>query len=457
MDRRGFLHAGLAGAAVLGAAAPSAKASETASEGLNLRDFGARGNGRQDDTAALRKALTAARNQKRPLFVPPGTYLARGDQLVLEGGGLLEGVPGQSRLRLKNGGRLLGLEGARGWVVRGLVFDGADKSSDSDGLVEVLQCQDVRFHDCSFEGTPKNGLHCWESQDIRVEGCKVEDVGDYGLFFLGCRDLQIVGNRVSDCGNNGIAVHRTEPGVVDALIAHNRVTDIHSQFGDGQNGNGINAYNADRVTISHNRMENCRYSAVRVNSCRDPLISGNQCFKCDEVAIFVEFAHSGAVVSDNLIDYAVQGISVTNLDEGGRLAIVSNNMVRNVFKHPDSSNPNPGYSYGISVEADTLVQGNLVEMGRDSDEPNFGILVGWGPYLRDVMVSHNQVRDADWGISVTLVAGAGRVKIADNMIINARRKALCGNRWEEKLGLPILNQKGRSRYPRIRVADNWIV
>ena len=42
--------------------------------GLNARDFGARGDGTSDDTAALQAAIDAALEQKRSLMVPAGNY-----------------------------------------------------------------------------------------------------------------------------------------------------------------------------------------------------------------------------------------------------------------------------------------------------------------------------------------------------------------------------------------------
>lgn len=42
---------------------------------VNVRDYGARGNGQDDDTQAIRSAIQANLNQHRTLFFPAGTYL----------------------------------------------------------------------------------------------------------------------------------------------------------------------------------------------------------------------------------------------------------------------------------------------------------------------------------------------------------------------------------------------
>ncbi len=129
------------------------------------------------------------------------------------------------------------------------------------------------------------------------------------------------------------------------------------------------------------------------------------------MAIFVEFAFEGAVVSGNMIEQAGMGISITNFNEGGRLAVCANNVVRDMFGA--RSNPNT-QAIGIAVEADTAVTGNVVENAKRA-----GIWLGWGKYLRDVSASGNIVRNCDIGISVSLVDGARNVLIANNLISGA--------------------------------------
>ncbi len=91
--------------------------------------------------------------------------------------------------------------------------------------------------------------------------------------------------------------------------------------------------------------------------------------------------------------------------------------------------PIPGTGgIGIVVEADSTVSGNVVE-----GAPSAGIRLGYGPYLRDVSVTGNVVRNAGIGIGVSLVEGAGSAVIADNLISGARDGAIVGLAWEKPL------------------------
>lgn len=74
---------------------------------------------------------------------------------------------------------------------------------------------------------------------------------------------------------------------------------------------------------------------------------------------------------------------------------------------------------GISIEADTVVSGNVIE-----NAPGFGISAGWASYLRDVSVTDNLIRNAHIGIGVSIDRSAGTALITDNLISGAKDGAI---------------------------------
>ena len=42
------------------------------------------------------------------------------------------------------------------------------------------------------------------------------------------------------------------------------------------------------------------------------------------------------MIANNLVDKAATGVSVTNFNEGGRLAVVQGNLIRNLFLRKDA-------------------------------------------------------------------------------------------------------------------------
>ena len=129
-------------------------------------------------------------------------------------------------------------------------------------------------------------------------------------------------------------------------------------------------FRAGSVLVSGNRIADCAFSAIRSNSGSNCQMIGNSCARLGEVALYAEFAFEGAVIANNLVDKAATGISVTNFNEGGRLAVVQGNLIRNLFIRKDAD----ARGIGIAVEADSVVSGNVIE-----GSPGFGIMIGWGP------------------------------------------------------------------------------
>ena len=132
-------------------------------------------------------------------------------------------------------------------------------------------------------------------------------------------------------------------------------------------------------------------------------IEGDSISNAREVAHYAEFAFEGAVIANNSVDLAAIGIAVTNFNDGGRLAVVQGNIIRNLLpRRPPGTDPGDAAGVGISVEADSAVSGNVIE-----NAPTAGMMLGWGHYLRDVAVTGNVVRKADIGIAVSVAPGEG--------------------------------------------------
>src|SRR5205807_2678722 len=140
-------------------------------------------------------------------------------------------------------------------------------------------------------------------------------------------------------------------------------------------------------------------------------VEGNSISDAREVAIYAEFGFEGALIANNSIEGSAIGILVTNFNEGGRLAVVQGNLIRNLLpRRPAGTDPADGGGIGISVEADTTVSGNVIE-----NAPTAGIMLGWGPHLRDVAVTGNVVRKVGIGIGASVAPGAGTALIANNV------------------------------------------
>jgi uncharacterized secreted repeat protein (TIGR03808 family) len=420
-QRREFLRIAGLGAGATALATTAAKAAPQYAANIGNETTGAlRAGTNEDNTPALQRAIDQAASSRQPLNLRAGTYRASG--LELPPGTQILGTAGATRIVANRPGPIVSSAHANDVVLYGLSFDGGGQTlPDGAGLVSLADGERVRVASCEFVGAAGFGL-ALDGIGGEVTGCTVLGAADAAIFSINARGLSIARNRVRRAGNNGIQVWRSSQGEDGTLVTDNSIEEIGNRSGGtGQNGNGINVFRAGGVTVRGNRIRDCVFSAIRGNGSSNIRIVENDCRELGEVALYAEFAFEGAIIANNTVDGAGHGVSVTNFNDGGRLAVVQGNIIRNVGPQARAQIENKDHGVGIYVEADTSVSGNVVEKAARA-----GIGAGWGRYLRDVTITGNVVRQSPVGVSVSVVTGAGAALIANNVISGASQGAIVG-------------------------------
>jgi uncharacterized secreted repeat protein (TIGR03808 family) len=394
---------------------------------LDPGDYGIAPNALDPAATAFSRMLADSAARNMPVFLPPGVY--RIADIDLPDNVRIAGVAGATKLVYTGEGKFLNAAGTKRLALTDLVIDGGNRwlNDDQPGLLTLRDVADLRIDNCEIRGASKFAI--WAERCTgRIADNDISGAAESAIYAVECSDFEIRSNRISDCGNGGILVHRWTKGHDGTIVSDNRIARIAAKGGGtGQNGNGINVFRADDVMISNNHMSDCAFTAVRSNAGSNVQIVNNHCLASGEMAIYSEFGFEGAIISGNLVDGAANGISATNFNEGGRLAIISGNIVRNL--HADAPYKEDGqyFGIGISAEADTVVSGNVVE-----NVPLWGLQLGWGPYLRNVNASGNVIRKAPIGCAVSVVEGAGTAMIRDNQFAGISQVAIAGFRWADK-------------------------
>lgn len=209
MDRRGFLWGGAATATAGLSSAGKAARAATADSRANpsVFDFGAKGDGITDDSAAFSKALQTAAAQGKIVFVPGFTY-AVGRPITFT-----------SRADV---GRPWGLE-CHGATLVSKITTGKD-------VMVLTSNNTVRYFrlsgglKISGSGSDGNGLHIVALSskvffyNAMIEGLSVEGVGKHGLLFEGnVFESTIANSYFQDCKENGATFAQSKGGVVSAI------------------------------------------------------------------------------------------------------------------------------------------------------------------------------------------------------------------------------------------------
>lgn len=441
LPRRSFL---------LGAAATLVVPAAARASVLDGQALGLRPGAREDQTRAFQRAVEAAAGARMPLHLAAGVY--RISEISLPPHTQILGVRGQTRLMFQSGTACLSAPRADGITLSGLVIDGGARPlPERRGLVVLANGRGVRVEDCELSGSSQNGL-VLDGIEGLAAGNTVTGSAKAGIVALDSRGLTLSRNTVRASANNGILVWRSEPGDDGTRVEGNRIEETGARDGgSGQNGNAINVFRADNVSISGNRIRGAAFSAVRANAAGNVSITGNNCSALGEVAIYVELGSEGAVVASNIVDGAALGIVATNFNHGGRLANIHGNIVRNlVSRRPVGTDPGDAAGIGISAEADAVIAANVVE-----GAPTAGIQIGWGQYLRDVSVTGNVVKGAPVGIAVSVAPGAGHALIANNLVQGARTGAVVGMEWHRPV-TGDLTREGVGRHAQLTVTGNQV-
>lgn len=231
---------------------------------LSVRDFGALGDGKTNDSRAMQKALDAAGEVRGSVFIPPGIYLCA--DLQMRPNTALLGVPtwdyrgpGGTVLRLANGASqcLLNIGKAPGATVDGIALDGARVGQGIHGI--FLDKPDYGKHEdafriercqvANFSGDGVNLFHAWcfsvrhsmlaynqgdglslrgwdgflsdnwfsgnrragfaarhENASVTFTANRVEWNGEENLLITGADGYQITGNFFDRAGTHGIAL-----------------------------------------------------------------------------------------------------------------------------------------------------------------------------------------------------------------------------------------------------------
>jgi uncharacterized secreted repeat protein (TIGR03808 family) len=432
-------------------AEPARAASLISTLGRDATQYGVKPNSPDDQTRALQRAIDEAARAHMPLALPPGVY--RTSMLHLAEGSQLIGVRGATRLVFTGGApSLLLSEGASHLGLTGLSLDGASiPLPPRRGLIHCLGGQDVRIIDCEIANAGGAGIW-FEQVSGDVSGNIITSIASTAIVSFDARGLIVSRNTILGTNDNGIEILRTAIGDDGSMVLDNRIENIKAgPGGSGQYGNAINAFRAGNVIVRGNRIRNCDYSAVRGNSASNIQISGNSVSDVREVALYSEFSFEGAVIANNTVDGAAFGVSVCNFNEGGRIAVVHGNIIRNLIpKRPIGTAPDDDDGSGIYVEADTAVSGNVIE-----NAPAYGIVAGWGKYLREVVISGNVIRTALAGIGVSVVPGAGTALVSNNMISGTPRGAVVGLDHIRPVTSD-LTEDGAQRYAQLTISSNAV-
>ena len=279
---------------------------------VNVKDFGAKGDGKTNDYAAMMSAFDYAITHYASKSIPVPVYFPEGEYGLLRGGMYVKMPYGSGNLTVKGAGAdkstivyLNEWDNGGSWVALRLQLE-QDPSSVEDYLHDIV-IEDLGVYDTDpvshawhpDKGDPgKEETHGFNIQHCvraTIRNCKVDSVGDEAIDMSHCIDSEMVDNlvinspgagsagggiSVGDGSNNVLIARNTSLGsigasnkvnwaiAVEALEEHIEDVIIEDNVIQGIHGYGLNigapAGTIANVLVQNNIITDCSYGSIRL-------------------------------------------------------------------------------------------------------------------------------------------------------------------------------------------------
>lgn len=354
---------------------------------LNVKSYGARGDGRTDDTAAIVKAVSAARQSTdHVLYFPDGRY-RYSHHIDLDGVHVEGAGPTRTFFEALNNTDsawvLIGnAPGLRNVSIRPVSLPTQRASTPESAGVHVSNATSFLVDRVQITGTASAGIIVRGSGGIasayaRISYCSVQKTLADGIHMtLGSHHIEVDSNQVSGVGDDMIAVvsYRSQP----AMTHHVRIT--NNVLTGNTWGRGISVVGGTDVTIAENTIS--RSSAAGI-------------YLASEAGYDTVGAWRVSVLSNVLEDCVVNASS-------GHGAIM-------IFgREPSSSGDNRS---GDLIAADNIIRG----AGRDG--------IWCGKYTVSTLLLRNRIENVT-GNGIRVGENAAQVTLVGNVVDGAGSSGL---------------------------------
>ncbi|WP_218103867.1 right-handed parallel beta-helix repeat-containing protein [Paenibacillus hemerocallicola] len=371
---------------------------------LNVKWFGAKGDGVTDDTASIRLAIDAGRGGS--VYFPEGTYIVSTDDSVTRAaflltadhsGTTLHGAGIGTVIKAVNNGILkffypFRLTTAKRITVRGIKFDGnADANWLTDPEVSLnahhlfyftppadREVDNISFSECFFRGSFNSAIQSYGSaahpyphpisSQIRIENCHFEQTGNHGVGMNEWVDSVVTGCTFYDLGMKPVLANGFGSGMcVDVsggchnIVVANNVgertgiaafkAETHEKPNNGGDVPSSHIVFANNIVRNFKREPNLGTQyAIRMNGIRVTAI-GNQ---------FENYYGRGVDISGKSSECSVIGnLFIANGATIGSGIYTSSNGGRMKFANNELHNAN-GSGIECYASNDLIIQGNKV-------------------------------------------------------------------------------------------------
>jgi hypothetical protein len=421
-------------------------------------DYGATGDGRNDDSSAVQRAIDKiAASGGGALSFPAGRDYLLNRQITLCDNLTL--IAPEKRARLVVGqafsnmlqplfrnfeGREINLPGrriaSRNIAFVGLEIDGRDVGVAGGTLAQsamrgAMLClggwadgsgvQNALVHDCHLHSFAGAGVMIWRSTGVTISDCQFENFfADAKLSIGSSIDFHQVtngvirGNRIQHSAAglswHGIVVLDWDSGSGDIRIEDNVIAKMNGGDGISCEGNGGTGANLHRGLIRRNVISDCNGQGIGVDNCGSVTVEDNRIDRVTGPAILFSGTPLAVIQRNEIWDSGFGGI-VSHW--GTRQAKIRDNRVSGIRQH-DFNHRGDGINVtatGAATVPDLEITGNMVS---DVDGTGIYQTPARGTVARNTIIDAGKSAGLDASLRAGIIA-AEPTRVTDNEIRSA--------------------------------------
>jgi len=367
---------------------------------VDVRYYGAKGDGITDDTTAIQNAI----NSNKIIYFPPGTYKIT-SPLSLNSNNYLYGNKKYSKIIVESDIHIISTSLKNNITIENLWFYGNGGAGNASNLY-FTDCNDLTIKNCIIENAPNRGINISTSNRVEIINNLLISNGknktsDGETIYLGlCTNSLIMGNKIYDTGTHG-----------------------------------INFFRSDQTNCSHNIIDTCGHTGITGSgytggSAEFCIVEGNTIKNVSRSGIIIENGANYCSISNNTIDGACDyGIIVSDGADGpGPIqCVIIGNTIYNI------NTPVTGDGTGIRVYGtNTTPSNNAIIVGNTIENTEgYGVQIKYSNYSS---ITGNSIKSSLNGIRLDDCIGCSVngniVYYSDSdgfSIVNCNYCSICGN------------------------------
>jgi hypothetical protein len=350
---------------------------------VNVKDFGAVGDGVADDTAAIQAAI----NTGKSIVFPEGIYIV-------------------SSLNINSKTKLFGLGTLKKTTVTGTsILNIASNDVEIDGLTFLGASVDTLIpttNDADNAITISGTSTPTQFQNIKIQNCTINGVAGFGVRVNYATNVWVLNNNISYCGYAGILLLSVIHGIVDG----NRVRNIDSSASATNNWYGISITRDATKTIANSaRSTNCvitnnvvsnvtKWTGIDIHAGYKSIIDSNQVYYCKKGM------------------YAQYDDATETNRQPSETIVFSNNIVEGNLAAADSSLGIASLGLAGMPNLDITITGNQIIRGGGYASSNGGLYV---TETKTCIASNNIIKNS-WRSGISIGANCDDIVFENNKI-----------------------------------------